>query len=90
MVSFIAKLKSRITGKAQPEHLGRGETSERAAKKFLQHAGLKFLTANFSSARGEIDLLFIEPIFSKIERQMKNFILDGQFQRAYPSCVHTK
>jgi putative endonuclease len=37
-----------------------GRAGERAAKKHLQHAGLKFLTANFRSARGEIDLVFRE------------------------------
>ncbi|MGB7769962.1 MAG: YraN family protein [Verrucomicrobiia bacterium] len=42
----------------QPEHLRRGELGERAAKKFLQRQGLKFLTANFRSERGEIDLIF--------------------------------
>jgi putative endonuclease len=44
--------------KAQPEHLRRGELGERAAKKHLQKLGLKFLAANFRSARGEIDLIF--------------------------------
>ena len=42
----------------QPEHLRRGELGEHAAKKHLQRLGLKFLTANFRSARGEIDLIF--------------------------------
>ena len=42
----------------KPEHLRRGELGERAAKKYLQQAGLKFLTANFHSERGEIDLVF--------------------------------
>ena len=42
----------------QPEHLRRGELGERAAKKHLQKRGLKFLTANFKSDRGEIDLVF--------------------------------
>ncbi len=41
-----------------PEHLRRGRLGERAAKKHLQRSGLKFLTANFRSARGEIDLIF--------------------------------
>ena len=36
----------------------RGRLGERAAKKFLQQKGLKFLAANFRSARGEIDLIF--------------------------------
>lgn len=35
-----------------------GETGERAAKKHLKKLGLKFLTANFRSDRGEIDLVF--------------------------------
>jgi putative endonuclease len=42
----------------EPEHLRRGRLGERAAKKHLQRLGLKFLTANFRSARGEIDLVF--------------------------------
>ena len=41
-----------------PEHLRRGNLGERAAKKHLQSLGLKFLTANFRSRRGEIDLVF--------------------------------
>jgi putative endonuclease len=35
-----------------------GRAGERAAKKHLQQQGLKFLTANFNSGRGEIDLVF--------------------------------
>jgi putative endonuclease len=34
-----------------------GRAGEQAAKKHLQHHGLKFLTANFNSGRGEIDLI---------------------------------
>ena len=37
-----------------------GELGERAAKKHLKQLGLKFLTANFRSERGEIDLVFRE------------------------------
>jgi putative endonuclease len=44
----------------RPEHLRRGELGERVAKKHLQKLGLKFLTANFRSERGEIDLIFRE------------------------------
>ena len=47
-----------FAGKAEPEHLRRGKLGERAAKKFLQKAGLKFLTANFRTGRGELDLVF--------------------------------
>lgn len=57
-VNLLAKLKARFAGKAEPEHLRRGALGERAAKKFLQRQGLKFLAANFRSARGEIDLVF--------------------------------
>lgn len=42
----------------EPEHLRRGKLGERAAKRHLQKLGLKFLTANFRSKRGEIDLVF--------------------------------
>lgn len=41
-----------------PLHLQRGVLGEQAAKKHLQEKGLKFLTANFDSGRGEIDLIF--------------------------------
>jgi putative endonuclease len=57
-MNLLEKLKARFAGKAKPEHLRRGELGERAAKKHLQKLGLKFLTANFHSARGEIDLIF--------------------------------
>jgi putative endonuclease len=57
-MSLFEKLKARFTGQDKPEHLRRGELGERAAKKHLQQAGLKFLTANFHSERGEIDLIF--------------------------------
>lgn len=35
-----------------------GRAGELEAKKHLQNLGLKFLTANFNSGRGEIDLIF--------------------------------
>ena len=55
----LARRIKRWLGKSeQPEHLRRGELGERAAKKHLKQQGLKFLTANFRSARGEIDLIF--------------------------------
>ena len=52
------RIKAWLDGQAKPEHLRRGELGERAARKHLQRLGLKFLTANFRSARGEIDLIF--------------------------------
>lgn len=51
-------LRARLAGKAEPEHLRRGKLGEQAAKQYLQEQGLKFLTANFRSRRGEIDLIF--------------------------------
>ena len=52
------KIKSWLARRTRPEHLRRGALGERAAKKFLRQRGLKFLTANFRSARGETDLIF--------------------------------
>jgi putative endonuclease len=52
------RLKAWLHRPEPPEHLRRGELGERAAKKHLLKQGLKFLTANFRSARGEIDLIF--------------------------------
>lgn len=52
------KIKTKLAGKVLPEHLRRGALGEKAAKKHLQKLGLKFLTANFRSPRGEIDLIF--------------------------------
>ena len=57
-MNLLEKLKARFAGNEKPEHLRRGELGEHAAKKHLQKLGLKFLTANFRSARGEIDLIF--------------------------------
>ncbi len=57
-MNFIERIQAWFTRKAKPEHLRRGELGERAARKHLQRLGLKFLTANFRSARGEVDLIF--------------------------------
>jgi putative endonuclease len=57
-MNLLETLKAKFAGKEKPEHLRRGELGERAAKKFLQKRGLKFLAANFRSGRGEIDLIF--------------------------------
>ncbi|MCU0771084.1 MAG: YraN family protein [Verrucomicrobia bacterium] len=55
---LLTRLRSAWTGPAQPEHLRRGQLGEQAARRHLQRQGLKFLTANFKSKRGEIDLVF--------------------------------
>jgi putative endonuclease len=57
-MKLLEKLKARLAGKEEPEHLRRGVLGESAAKKFLKQQGLKFLTANFRSPRGETDLIF--------------------------------
>ena len=57
MKKLWQKLKA-LAATDQPEHLRRGRLGERAAKAHLQASGLKFLTANFRSSRGEIDLIF--------------------------------
>jgi putative endonuclease len=56
----LAQLWARLFGKVGPQHLRYGRLGERAAKRLLQKRGLKFLTANYRSARGEIDLVFRE------------------------------
>ena|SRR5438445_1423003 len=53
-----SNLRSALARNDEPEHLRRGRLGERAAKKYLRRAGLKFLTAGFRSPRGEIDLIF--------------------------------
>ena len=57
-MNLFAKLKTLFAGKTEAEHLRRGKLGERAARKHLRQSGLKFLTANFRSTRGEIDLVF--------------------------------
>jgi putative endonuclease len=51
------RLNAVLPGRPTPEHLRRGRRGEAAARRHLQHKGLKFLTANFKSRRGEIDLV---------------------------------
>jgi putative endonuclease len=57
-MNLLEQLKARFGSKEKPEHLRRGELGERVAKKYLRRLGLKFLTSNFRSERGEIDLVF--------------------------------
>ena len=57
-MNLAGRIKEWLAKPEKPEHLRRGELGERAAKKHLQKHGMKFLTANFRSARGEIDLIF--------------------------------
>lgn len=59
-MNVLARIKTWFSREPRPEHLRRGELGEKAARKFLQQKGLHFLTANFRSPRGEIDLVFRE------------------------------
>ena len=60
MASFLQWVASWFKHKPLPPHLHVGRLGERAAKRHLRRKGLKFLTANFRSERGEIDLVFRE------------------------------
>lgn len=60
VVGLLERARRWWQGKAKPLHLLHGELGERAAKKQLKRQGLKFLTANFRTDRGEIDLVFRE------------------------------
>jgi putative endonuclease len=59
-VSLLDRLRALWSRAGLPEHLRRGRLGERAARRHLERLGLKFLTANFRSDRGEIDLIFRE------------------------------
>ncbi len=52
------QIKEKLRGAALPVHLERGVAGEKAARRHLQKLGLKYLTGNFRSPRGEIDLIF--------------------------------
>jgi putative endonuclease len=57
-VKLWSRAKAIFTRPELPLHLRHGALGERAARKYLRKLGLKFLTANFRSRRGEIDLIF--------------------------------
>jgi putative endonuclease len=57
-MSILARVGAWWSGVEKPQHLRFGKLGERAAKRHLRRNGLKFLTANFRSPRGEIDLIF--------------------------------
>jgi putative endonuclease len=56
-VNLTTRLNGWFGRTSKPIHLQRGDAGELAAKKYLKRQGLKFLTANFASDRGEIDLI---------------------------------
>lgn len=56
--NLLAPLARWCRRRSLPAHLQYGQLGESAAKKHLQRHGMKFLTANFRTDRGEIDLVF--------------------------------
>ena len=56
-MKLAARIKSLWSKAEKPLHLRYGQLGERAARQHLRRQGLKFLTANFRSPRGEIDLI---------------------------------
>lgn len=58
MSKVLDRLRAWWGGRTKPAHLRHGELGERAAKAQLRRQGMKFLTANFRTPRGEIDLVF--------------------------------
>lgn len=78
-MNWWAKLRGWLGKPDVPEHLRHGQLGERAARKHLQQQGLKFLTANFRSERGEIDLIFRDGeclVFVEVKTRS-----DGQWTR---------
>jgi putative endonuclease len=59
-MNWLATLRRFLGGKPEPEHLRRGRLGEAAARRELERRGLKFLTANFRSEHGELDLVLRE------------------------------
>jgi putative endonuclease len=57
-MSLWQRVRKLWPGDDLPLHLQRGRLGEAAARRHLRRQGLKFLTANFRSAHGEIDLIF--------------------------------
>ncbi|MFN7138101.1 MAG: YraN family protein, partial [Limisphaerales bacterium] len=57
-MNLLERIKKWFTRRELPVHLQRGALGEKAARKHLQKLGLKYLTSNFRSPRGEIDLIF--------------------------------
>ncbi|MCX8107277.1 MAG: YraN family protein [Verrucomicrobiae bacterium] len=52
------RLKLLLAPTVSPRHIKLGKRGELAARRYLKSKGLKFLTANYRTPRGEIDLIF--------------------------------
>ncbi len=55
--TLLRRVASWLKRKPLPPHLRYGQLGEREAKKYLRRLGMKYLTANFRTDRGEIDLV---------------------------------
>ena len=55
--AVLQHLGSWLNRRPLPLHLKAGQLGEKTAKRHLRRQGLKFLTANFRTDRGEIDLV---------------------------------
>lgn len=56
-MTLLERIRGWVRGGKLPTHLRHGRMGERAARRHLRSRGYKFLTANFRSERGEIDLV---------------------------------
>lgn len=57
-MTFWERLLSRFRLGQNPAHIALGKRGEIVARRHLMSNGLKFLTANYRTPRGEIDLIF--------------------------------
>jgi putative endonuclease len=74
-MNLLEKLKARLAPEDQPESHRRGRLGEREARNHLRKLGLKFLTANFTGGRGEIDLVFRDAdclVFVEVKARQAN------------------
>ncbi len=55
--SLLQRIAGWLNRKPLPPHLQAGRLGEKAARRHLKRQGLKFLTANFRTERGELDLV---------------------------------
>jgi putative endonuclease len=82
-MNLPAAIKDLLGGKEVPLSQRHGELGERAAKKHLKQLGLKYLTANFRSDRGEIDLVFRDDdclVFVEVKtRSSENWVRPAAF-----------
>lgn len=86
-MNFWERIKAWRGGGQEPLSHQHGELGERTAKKHLRKLGLKFLTANFRSHRGEIDLIFQDKdclVFVEVKaRSSEDWVRPAAFVNAH-------